>query len=98
MPKNYAKRFAEFIAADPEVASDYAIQLYSEVFAEEVAAELVKMGFQTRVDIHGKLTVHVPDDHPTATEAKKKTLGLHWPRKPEDRSSQWSLSPLLAAV
>ena len=40
MPRSYAQRFAELIAEDPQVAADYAVQLYDRQFATEVASEL----------------------------------------------------------
>lgn len=98
MPRNYAKRFADLIAADPDVASDYAIQLYDIEFAKAVAEELKMMGFEPQVNVTGLLTLHVPDDHPIAKEKKKTTRSLNWPRKPEDRNTQWSIPSLRLAV
>lgn len=89
MPKDYAKRFADFIAGEPDVASDYTIQLHDLAFAHEVATELHKLGFETKIGRNGLLSVHVPDHHPRATERKSSTT-FKWPRKPDDRTSQWA--------
>lgn len=88
MPSKYAKRFADLIASDPDVASDYTVQLYDPQFATEVASELKKMGFEADVALSGLLTVHVPDDHPQARarQEKKSLFDIKWPRKPEDRT------------
>lgn len=89
MPLDYAKRFAELISEAPDVASDYAVQLYDVPFAHAVADELVQMGFQTEVTVTGLLRVHVPEGHPKAKPTKDSSDQI-WSRKPEDRSTSWT--------
>jgi hypothetical protein len=100
MPKNYAKRLAELIAQDPDIATNYAIQLNDVAFAQQVARELEDLGIPANVnDITGMLTVRLPDDHPTARSRKSLFgLDLHWPRRPEDRHTNWKPEPPLSTA
>jgi hypothetical protein len=91
MPRDYAKRFADLIVLDPDIAADYAIQLNDMPFACEVALELEKMGIPAQVnDVTGLLTISLPEDHPKAAESneKQRGFGKGWLR-PGDGTSSW---------